>query len=364
MKRTLLLALAVLMAAVPVGSQTIIGGGAGDGGGGGSGFTCAVGSSGNLIYNNASTCGGAGTWSGTDLTIPLNINSFNSGTSASASTFWRGDGTWAAPQTAPVSLGNSLQVAYADNTVTGTTTNRLVKITGDPPKAIILGTSDTVGLAFGICASGCTTSGNATITVQGFAACEFDGSTTALNYVVPSATTAGKCHDGGSDYPAGITVLGRVQSTNVGAGTYTTTLFLDDVASVTAGGNGRGTTVTINNSNVASNNGNFNDSTPAAPTGATNVLFQKQNGNPSSISAYIPAANNRRVCAMIVGSDNGSTLANADLGPQGRQCFVQAPATIVEVNVAADAGTPSVLPARNRAGSATNLLSGALATAS
>lgn len=71
----------------------------------------------------------------------------------------------------------------------------------------------------------------------------------------------------------------------------------------------------------------------------------------------------RRVCAIIVGADNGSALANADLGPQGRQCMIPADSTVIEVNVAADGGTPSVIPRRNRGGSTANLVSGALSTA-
>jgi hypothetical protein len=72
----------------------------------------------------------------------------------------------------------------------------------------------------------------------------------------------------------------------------------------------------------------------------------------------------RRVCAMVVGADNATAaLVNADLGPQGRQCFIPAAATVVEVNVAADAGTPNVIARKNSAGSGSNLVSSALATA-
>lgn len=84
----------------------------------------------------------------------------------------------------------------------------------------------------------------------------------------------------------------------------------------------------------------------------------------SIVTADLPVVHTRRVCMMTVGADNGaSALVDGDLGPQGRQCFIPYAATVVEVTVAADAGTPSVLPAKNHAGSATSLLSGALATA-
>jgi hypothetical protein len=80
-------------------------------------------------------------------------------------------------------------------------------------------------------------------------------------------------------------------------------------------------------------------------------------------SAQLAAANTRRVCNITVGSESGAALANADLGPQSRQCFIPAAATIVEITVAADAGTPSVLIARNHAGTQSNLTASALATA-
>jgi len=72
----------------------------------------------------------------------------------------------------------------------------------------------------------------------------------------------------------------------------------------------------------------------------------------------------RRVCMIVVGVDNGSALGNADLGPQGRRCFIAEPATVVEVTVAADAGTPNVIPAKNHAGVTSNFVSSALATGS
>jgi hypothetical protein len=82
-------------------------------------------------------------------------------------------------------------------------------------------------------------------------------------------------------------------------------------------------------------------------------------------TSSLPAtAQTRRVCAMVVGADNGTALVAADLGPQGRQCFIPFAATIVEVTVAADAGTPNVIVRKNTAGSTSNILSSALATAS
>jgi hypothetical protein len=70
------------------------------------------------------------------------------------------------------------------------------------------------------------------------------------------------------------------------------------------------------------------------------------------------------VCDIAIGDESSSnTITNAQLGPQKRMCFVPAAATIVELDVAADGGTPNVLVAKNHAGTDTNLTSSALATA-
>ncbi len=65
------------------------------------------------------------------------------------------------------------------------------------------------------------------------------------------------------------------------------------------------------------------------------------------------------------GSDNASSdLSDADIGPQGRIFMLPVSSTILEITVSANAGTPSVIVQKNHTGSATDLISGALATAS
>jgi hypothetical protein len=77
----------------------------------------------------------------------------------------------------------------------------------------------------------------------------------------------------------------------------------------------------------------------------------------------LPAVDARRTCMIIVGADNGAVLANADIAPLGRQCFIGQASTVVEVTVSADGGTPNVITERNRAGAVVDLTSSALATA-
>ena len=42
----------------------------------------------------------------------------------------------------------------------------------------------------------------------------------AGDFAVASITNAGDCHDAGATRPTGVQVLGRVESTNTGVGTY------------------------------------------------------------------------------------------------------------------------------------------------
>lgn len=68
-------------------------------------------------------------------------------------------------------------------------------------------------------------------------------------------------------------------------------------------------------------------------------------------------------CSIPIGTDNGSVLVDADLGPQGGICEVPPyPAKVIEIDVKADAGTPSVIVRKEHGASNTNLLSGALST--
>ena len=70
-----------------------------------------------------------------------------------------------------------------------------------------------------------------------------------------------------------------------------------------------------------------------------------------------------RVCLIPFGSNNGTVLADADLGPQVNGCWIPYVATINEIEVKANAGTPNIIIAKDHLGATTNLLSSAQATA-
>ncbi len=90
-------------------------------------------------------------------------------------------------------------------------------------------------------------------------------------------------------------------------------------------------------------------------------------------SPKMAVVNTRRVCSIVVGADNGAVLLDADIGPQYSQCKIPFAATVVEIDVNADAGVPSVIPVKRvcstftsnvcSAWTTSNLLSGALAAA-
>lgn len=86
--------------------------------------------------------------------------------------------------------------------------------------------------------------------------------------------------------------------------------------------------------------------------------------DPSGVeTCTIATTQNLRVCDIVVGDTSGAALNDAQLGPQKRLCYIPAGGTIQEMVVEANAGTPNVIVGRNRAGSVSNIVSSALATA-
>ncbi len=126
-----------------------------------------------------------------------------------------------------LSVGNmAITMTHTNASSTGTTLNKLAKLTGAPSTAVTPLTTDTNGV-IGICVSGCGTTSTAEISIAGMTQCIYDGATTAGDYVQISTTTAGDCHDAGATVPLIGQILGRVLTTNGGGGTYDTHLRIE-----------------------------------------------------------------------------------------------------------------------------------------
>jgi hypothetical protein len=128
--------------------------------------------------------------------------------------------------------GHAVLMEIANAGVTGTTLNKLAKLTGAPSTAVIAATSDTSRI-LGIVVGGAGTTGNAQIATDGIASCVFDGGTIAGDYVRISSTVAGDCHDAGNTRPTSGQVLGMVLSTNGSGGTYAMTVVAEHMGTPT-----------------------------------------------------------------------------------------------------------------------------------
>lgn len=102
----------------------------------------------------------------------------------------------------------------------GTMLNFLAVYNGATPACAVQAGISTPDGVIGVVSNGSGKTQNAVITYRGYTQCSFDGSTTAGDYVVASTTNPGDCHDAGGSRPSGVQVVGRVESTNSGAGTY------------------------------------------------------------------------------------------------------------------------------------------------
>ena len=114
-----------------------------------------------------------------------------------------------------------------NDSTTGTSLNFLATYNSASPSCALKATTSSTDGIIGVVSGGSGTSGNAVLTYRGYVPCSFDGSTTAGDFVVASTTNAGDCHDAGATRPAGAQVLGRAESTNSGAGTYSLRMNLD-----------------------------------------------------------------------------------------------------------------------------------------
>lgn len=188
----------------------------------------------------------------------------------------------------PQSLGTQIQtIRLANDTSTGTTTNKLVKLT-TTGTAVITTTVDVSGV-IGVAVSGAGTSGNVDIAQVGQTSCVFDNATNAGDYVTNSSIVGGDCHDAGPSIPSSQAV-GRVLSTNGASGTYTIVMFMPSVA----GSGGAGTVSSVALSDGSSIPIYSISGSPVITSGTLAFTLANQNSNmvfagPSSGSAAQPS---------------------------------------------------------------------------
>jgi len=105
---------------------------------------------------------------------------------------------------------------FANDGSNGTTLNQLAVYNSGATGVQTAATSSTDGVV-GIISGGAGTSNKAVITWAGLAACNFDAANPiAGDYVIASATQAGKCHDtGSSTRPTGVQAIGRIEGGEV-----------------------------------------------------------------------------------------------------------------------------------------------------
>lgn len=196
------------------------------------------------------------------------------------------------------------------DTTTGTTINSLAKLTTSGT-CIITATTDTApAILIGVITAGAGKGGTQQVCFTGSCPLVMDGTATVGDCIIQSTTTAGQGHDTGSTTCTGAAFARVLNVGSAGAGTGTAYVYMLNV------------------------------------------------GGPQQT-----LTSTRRVCDIVVGDTSASALTNAQLGPQKRVCYIPAAATIVELDVAADAGTPNVIVGRNTAGTVVNITSAALATA-
>ncbi len=181
-------------------------------------------------------------------------------------------------------------------------------------------------------------------------------STSTGTHTYANATGSGTFTFGASPSTTTNTMLGPTVVPTTGhildCTTSSTTCTLHDSGVVTA--------TVVNASSPAAGIAHFAGSTQTVTS--STIATADIAGN-AVTSAKMAVANTYRVCDIPVNDTSGSAITNAQLGPQSRVCMIPASSTIVELDVNADAGTPNVIVGRNHAGTITNIVSSALATA-
>lgn len=223
-----------------------------------------------------------------------------------------------------------------NSTTTGTTLNKLAKLTGAPSTAVVATTTDTSGV-IGVVVDGAGTTGSAQIAVNGQAVCAFDGATTAGDYVQTSSTTGGDCHDAGSAYPSSGQVLGRMLSTNSAAGNYGMTVGGEVQAS---SGSAAVTSVFGRNGTVTAASGDYS---VGQVTGAAPLASPTFTGTPAAPTP-VTSDNTTRLATTAYVQSQGYLTSNAVGSVFGRTGTITAASgdyTVSQVTGAAPTASPT-----------------------
>ncbi len=109
----------------------------------------------------------------------------------------------------------------------GSTINTLMTLSTNNPSRVVTAPISQPEGVIGIAQATVAAAGTVAVVQAGSASCVFDNATTAGDYVQASTSTAGDCHDVGTNvYPTGTAVIGIVMATNgTSGGTNAVTLF-------------------------------------------------------------------------------------------------------------------------------------------